>query len=237
MTAEGNLLIDPGEGALRQLILMGLAGCRIEHIFVSNHRLDHCLGLPSVLQHLLDSLGCKVSLLFPAESAHELGRLLDFSGLSQSTSVRMQPLTDSAIVDLRSEFRVARLAHDIASLGLRWRLTGGEIFSFVPDTAPCQAAIDLARDADLLLCHADDLDHRRDSVHQRALMTARDAAVLARDAGVNRMLLSHYQPMLAEPTAFLHEARRVFVASDITYDLTEHAIESRAELTTLTNAS
>jgi ribonuclease Z len=226
MSEHGNLLLDPGEGALRQLVLMGLAGCRVEHVFCSNHRLDHCLGLPSILQHLLDTATAPVNLMYPRESDAAMRHLLAFAELLDSPLLRPRPLSDADVVDIDAELRVRRLDHSIATLGFRWQPAGGPVFAFIPGTAPCDAAIELAQDADMLLCHVDDVEHRHAAVRRSGLMTAREAAEIASRARVRRLLLSHYQPRHAEPTPFLHEARRFFAATDVTHDLSVHSLSA-----------
>jgi ribonuclease Z len=59
-------------------------------------------------------------------------------------------------------------------------------------------------------------------------MTAHEAAELARDAGTRRLLLSHFQPRQEELSAFLHEARSVFAASDVARDLTSYSLGAGA---------
>jgi ribonuclease Z len=227
LSQHGNLLLDPGEGALRQLILMGLASCRISRIFISSHRLDHCLGLPSILQHLKPNSDHTVDIFVPQDSAEPIGQLLSLFGLA-AAAVQLRPLDDGAVIAGADVLRVRALEHaDAKTLGLRLEADGAS-FAFIPDTVPCDAARDLARATDFMLCQADDLHHRAASVRRHGLMTAREAAELARDAGTRRLLLSHFQPRQDEPSAFLHEARSVFPASDVARDLTTYKLAGGA---------
>jgi ribonuclease Z len=41
-------------------------------------------------------------------------------------------------------------------------------------------------------------------------MTFREAAVLARDAGVNEMWLTHYSPSLVRPEEYMDKVREIF---------------------------
>jgi ribonuclease Z len=220
---HGNLLLDPAEGTLRQIALMGLSGSWIPTIFVSNHHLDHCLGLPSVLEHLQPVAERPVDLLFPRSSTSAIKHLLHLATYSENPAITLRPLDDGTVLENGASLSVRGLAHDIATLGLRWEADGVS-FAFVPDTAPCTAALELARGADLLLCQADDLHSRAANVRRRGLMTAREAAELARDAGARRLLLSHFQPAQEEPSAFMHEARAIFRQSEVARDLTAYAL-------------
>jgi len=220
---HGNLLLDPGEGTLRQMTLMGLSGSRIAAIFISNHRLDHCLGLPSILQHQQPTVERPIDILFPRTSSAAMENLLQLAACAETAGIRLRPLDDGAVSDNGALLHVRGLAHEIPTLGLRWQ-ADGVAFAFVPDTAPCAGARELARDADLLLCQADDLHNRAAIVRSRGLMTAREAAELARDAGARRLLLSHFQPGHEEPSAFMHEARTTFHRSEVARDLTSYAV-------------
>ena len=63
------------------------------------------------------------------------------------------------------------------------------------DAAPCAALVDLARGADVLLCEAGINGAHEDDPNpsNRGHMTALEAARLASEAGVERLLLTHYK--------------------------------------------
>ncbi len=67
--AEG-FLLDPGEGAQRQLTLAGLAASSIHHICITHFHGDHCLGLAGIVQRLsLDHCDHSIHVFYP-ESGH-----------------------------------------------------------------------------------------------------------------------------------------------------------------------
>lgn len=86
----------------------------------------------------------------------------------------------------------------------------GQKMAFVMDTRLCDAAFALAEGVDLLVCESTYLDEDRDLAHEHAHMTARQAAHLAREAGVRRLVLTHFSRRYPSSEAFLAEARAVF---------------------------
>jgi ribonuclease Z len=82
----------------------------------------------------------------------------------------------------------------------------GQRFAFVMDTRWCDAALELAADADLLVCESTFLESERDLADRYAHMTARDAARLAVEAGARRLVLTHYSQRHPDEDDFLREA-------------------------------
>lgn len=87
------------------------------------------------------------------------------------------------------------------------------------DTRPCAETLKIARDADLLIHDAtfthDEAARAKDTSHS----TAREAAELAKRAGVLRLALTHISARYADdPRALEREARDVFQPAVVAYD-------------------
>ena len=79
------------------------------------------------------------------------------------------------------------------------------------DTRPCRATIEHARNADLLIHEATFGDEEADRAVETGHSTAREAATIARDAGVKRLLLTHFSARYSrDPSALDREAKEVF---------------------------
>ena len=85
----------------------------------------------------------------------------------------------------------------------------GNHVAFVMDTRQCDAAIELARDVDLLVIEStyqdDALLDARDHFH----LTARQAATIGKQAGARRVVLTHFSQRYPRTDGFLAEAREV----------------------------
>lgn len=92
----------------------------------------------------------------------------------------------------------------------------GVSFALVTDTRPTAELVDLARDADLLICEAtygDDAD--LPNALEKRHMTFREAATIARDAGAGALWLTHFGLGLTDPGAWVHNAREVFPPTQV----------------------
>lgn len=97
----------------------------------------------------------------------------------------------------------------------------GKKFAYCVDTRPCQAAVDLGRDADLLLCDSTFADELEVEAVKRGHCTAAQAAGIARDAGAKRLLLTHVSARYHDTRVLLGEARGVFADVAVASDLME----------------
>lgn len=95
----------------------------------------------------------------------------------------------------------------------------GRRVAYVTDTAPCENAVELARDVDLLIHEATYADDMVEEAVRRKHSTARDAATIAASAGAKRLLLTHFSPRYTDPTVLLEEARSVFPDVEIAQQL------------------
>lgn len=86
----------------------------------------------------------------------------------------------------------------------------GDSFSVVIDTRYCQNAIDIARGARLLLCESTYSEEHRDLAHQHFHLTAKQAATIAKEAGVKQLVLTHFSARYQNLRELEAEARAVF---------------------------
>ena len=95
----------------------------------------------------------------------------------------------------------------------------GRSFAIVMDTAACDAAVELARGVDLLLCEATFLESESFLARDYGHLTAREAATIAREADVGQLVLTHFSARYPDLSGHLQEATEVFddvvVASDL----------------------
>jgi ribonuclease Z len=103
----------------------------------------------------------------------------------------------------------------------------GQAFALVMDTRPCAGAEALARQADLLVCEATYLSSEAAEAHDHYHMTAAQAATLARDAGVRRLVLTHFSQRYTTLDGFAAEASAIHGDVVVAEDLTRVSLPRR----------
>jgi ribonuclease Z len=86
----------------------------------------------------------------------------------------------------------------------------GQRMAFVMDTGICDAAVDLAGTADLVVCEATFASADAHLARRYRHLTAADAARVARDAGARRLVITHFSQRYPDVRVLLDEARAVF---------------------------
>lgn len=89
------------------------------------------------------------------------------------------------------------------------------------DTRPTEAIKKLAGGADLLIHEATFLDDLKERAVEDGHSTVSEAAELARDAGVNKLALTHFSSRYTDPETLFDEAKMVFSRTVIAEDLME----------------
>ena len=97
----------------------------------------------------------------------------------------------------------------------------GKSVAYCLDTRPCASSIELARGVDLLIHEATYTEECAGEAQQYGHSTAAQAARTARDAGVRRLLITHFSSRYPDPTPLLIEAREIFPETMLAEDLME----------------
>ncbi len=101
-------------------------------------------------------------------------------------------------------------------------------FAYCSDTAYEPALVPLIAGADLLYHEATFTEDLRDRAKETLHSTAREAALIARDAGVRRLLLGHFSSRYKDPDRLLHEARQVFPAAEVCQEGATYVVDQRS---------
>jgi ribonuclease Z len=106
----------------------------------------------------------------------------------------------------------------------------GQRFAFVMDTGLCDGVYALAEGADLLVIESTFLDEDRVLAGEVGHLTAAQAARVAAESGVRRLVLTHFSQRYPDPARFAAEAREHFDGDlVVAEDLGRVAVPARAE--------
>ncbi|MGH9039368.1 MAG: ribonuclease Z [Acidimicrobiia bacterium] len=103
----------------------------------------------------------------------------------------------------------------------------GQRFAFVMDTRLCDAAFALAEGADLLVCESTFLSADAGLAADYGHLTAAQAARIAAESGVRRLVLTHFSQRYVDPGAFAAEAGEVFPEVVVAADLDRISMPDR----------
>lgn len=208
-------MADLGSGAYANLIRYRRAE-EVDAVVVSHMHADHFIDIIPMryaLKYGARTHARQVALYLPPGGADLLRRLTgafdresnhDFLG--EVFDIRTYDARGSLeIGDARIRF--APTSHYIATYALRFEAAGASL-AYSADTAPDDRVAELARGADAFVCEAT-LTAAEEADLPRGHASAREAARMAADAGVGRLILSHY-PASADPAALEAMARSVY---------------------------
>jgi ribonuclease Z len=100
----------------------------------------------------------------------------------------------------------------------------GRSVAYVPDTRPSKRVVEQVRGVDVLIHEATYTQEFADQAIDRKHSTSVEAARVALEAGVGRLVLTHISPKLGNGKLLLDEARAIFPNTDLADDLSEFAV-------------
>ena len=95
----------------------------------------------------------------------------------------------------------------------------GKKISFILDTAPCNGAKKIAKDADILISEATYANKLEEKGEAYGHMTSQQAASIASQANVKKLVLTHFSQRYKDVDELLQEAKQIFEETICAYDL------------------
>ncbi len=217
-SSDFHMLIESGPVIMQQLARASLRASDIEQVFVSHAHGDHVLGFPILALNRMDA-ETPLQIYAGATTIASLRILsaVSFSSLSpDGIDLRWHELSeegpDGASWPSDVQLRTAVVDHPpgLPTLSARWEFHGGPSITFVTDTRPGEASVELAWESDLLIHEASfsavlepDAEPAK---HYHS--TAAQAGETARKAACKRLALVHLGPQIGRhPDILTREAR------------------------------
>jgi ribonuclease BN (tRNA processing enzyme) len=200
------VVLDFGNGVLSRL-QQYIDIEEISAIILSHLHSDH-MGDIMILRYAADiklmrgEMEKPIKIYAPAEPIEEFNRLKYKQALEV---IEINPSEKLEIGDLKISFREMVHGYKDYAICIEKDL---KKFVYSGDTSRNDGLIEFAKDADLFICEAGLLE--RDEKYIRAMhLTAREAAQIAEDAGVKRLLLTHFLPDV-QLGKYIQEATQVY---------------------------
>jgi ribonuclease BN (tRNA processing enzyme) len=197
-SAETSLLLDCGHGVTS--VLQTVTSIRnLTAILISHMHPDHFFDLIPLRYAYLFQQIPPVPLLLPPMGLAVFRRLQEAIGLSENFLERCFDVAEfdpeTTLVALPGvEIEFAPAQHFIPAYAMRFRQKAGadRDLAYTGDTGWVDTVVDLFRGAAVGLVEATLLHHSRPSSDEYGHLTAADAGRLARDAGLQSLILTHY---------------------------------------------
>jgi ribonuclease BN (tRNA processing enzyme) len=199
---ERRIWVDAGSGTLG--VLLRYAGIAdIDTVVISHRHFDHFLDLypfAYAREKLAETQPGtpRFRLIGPPDFLAHAERLTGPGGLDDVldwTPLELGGSTPIGDVTLDT----ASMRHGVPTLGMRFT-AGGRTIAYSADTGPCDALVDIGRDADVLVCEA---TYGAGEPGEPMHLSARQAGEHAERAGARSLVLTHtwYQHDLDEVVA------------------------------------
>lgn len=197
--AESKFLFDSGPGTIGKLAQIGVSLDELDAVFYTHFHPDHSLELTAILFGLmnpsLERSRERLSVYGPPGLKDFYRRLQTVYGKWVTPTTfelelnEMEP-GESGVQLGPVSIGAFKTAHNEESQGYRVTGPGGVVLSYTGDTDVCPELLDLARNADVLVCESS----HPDGHHVPGHLTPRRAGRVAREAGCHRLVLTHFYP-------------------------------------------
>lgn len=197
-------LCDLGSGTLRRMDGLGLGYHELDLVAVTHRHQDHVADLLPLLFALRNTPG--LDRTRPLTVVGYEGLRGDLAGLAAvygewvldpGFPLDVQEAGDTPVELERDDATVSieafEVAHTPEAVGYRLALSDGgreSVVAYTGDTEECEGAVDLARDADLLIAECSVADEDRVPGH----LTPRAVGRLAAAAAPRRLVATHFYP-------------------------------------------
>jgi ribonuclease BN (tRNA processing enzyme) len=200
-TQDEYIVLDAGNGIHK--LDRHVTSNRPVYLFLSHFHLDHVIGL-----HVLGKFGFESAVRIVGHSGTRgiLSRLVNspftipLEQLKYKTEVYEVPEEQAAL-----PLKVVSLPlnHSSTCLGFRFEIEN-RVVSYCTDTGYCQNAVELARDADLLIAECSLKVGHESWLHLNPVT----AALIARESNAKRLALTHFDASLYTALAERYDAER-----------------------------
>ncbi|HWQ19210.1 MAG TPA: MBL fold metallo-hydrolase [Methanotrichaceae archaeon] len=159
------------------------------HLFLSHFHLDHIEGL-----HILNKFRFKkgLGIYGPAGTQKTLDTIVNYPFTLPLKKLPFPVEVHELLPghhNVPFSFECRELVHPCGSMGYRFDLDG-KVIAYCPDTGICQNAIELAKDADLLMAECSLRPGERNPMWPH--LNPEDAVEIAQKAGAKRLALVHF---------------------------------------------
>lgn len=215
------ILMDCGDGAIRNLLRFNVDLRTISSILITHYHSDHLSGLTQIVE----TMGMRRR----TEDLNVYGPpgLKDYFAIVQKTTnvafnktfrINLNEITSGRQFSTRNQqVRTFMMDHTIPCLGYRLE-SNGKVIAFTGDTQPCISIKELGQSSDLFIHEATFLQSEIDQARPSKHSTPKEAAEAAALSQSGKLILTHVNDDHEKPEDMMREASEVFQNVSIAYD-------------------
>lgn len=210
---EAIVLLDCGDGSIRNILKFGVDVRSISDILISHYHSDHVTGLTQIVETMgIRRRQSELNIFGPPGLVEYFSTVQKITNvaLHRNFKINLNEVPPNQDINIGSyKCRTFEMDHTIPCLGYRLLSgTSGKIIAFTGDTQPCSSINSLGNGADLLIHEATYLERDLERARSQKHSTAKEAAQGASAAGAKRLILTHVNDDYEIPEDMLDEARR-----------------------------
>jgi ribonuclease Z len=95
----------------------------------------------------------------------------------------------------------------------------GDSIAVVIDTRVCPQAVEIARNAKILLCESTYMEEHQELAYRHFHLTSKQAAQIAKEANARKLILTHFSARYLNLKPMENEARTIFPETEVAEDL------------------
>ncbi len=211
-----DLLIDCAEGTTRKLLELKGHLKNLEKILISHVHADHIMGIVTLLWHLwlVEERTRDLEIIGPVETRKVIEGFLTLTHTPVEAfqyKIKYVKL-EGEEMDL-GEISAMKVVHHIDTYA--FRINKDKSFCYCSDTIPLERISTFAKNCDVLMHEASMPDEYAKWAHKYFHSTPMDAAKIATDAGVKKLVLFHFMPQLEGKEESLGEEARKYFKGEV----------------------
>lgn len=195
------LMIDCSGTPYRKLLHLGVNTKKLQHIVMTHHHVDHCYGLPSLIECLWIEGREEPLHIYALRSAIAIIEpLLDLFDL-RHRMINYFPIEIHPIDGVENEFifkddnftvHTTPTVHAVPSVATKLVFPNGTSFVYSSDTAPCQSLIDFSRGADNFVMECTFCDDDDQLAELTRHLHSSEWGDLATEIGAKHTFMTHH---------------------------------------------
>ena len=198
-TSNFDMMIDCGEGSYLRWQKAGYNWKSLKYILITHMHPDHAGGLvPFLFYRNLFGIEPTLILIGPPQLEASITDSFQYSGINNHQNLKWIDISKSHNINLSDEIEITagEMKHKIPCWGYKIS-DGKKKLVFITDTLPNLNAVNLAKNADILIHEATFSHNMKERAKIHFHTTEIQAMEIADKSNVQRLILTHFSPRLS----------------------------------------